>query len=146
MSGGDDAGTGGDAAGGDEGSEGSEGGDVGEGGEGYGDRLTPPGAAGEDGAGAGAAPDGDLAAGEDPRAASAGDSGPGRRTRLRRRFGLGEQGWLLVETLALVAPYPLFVWVLLSTDVPELPFLLATVVYSVLATTFGFRTLGEFLD
>jgi len=127
----------------------------------YGDRLSPPGGPSDDdtaASGAGAEgpggdgddgqPVGDAPGTAEPPAGDDADAGGegGLRNRLRRRLGLGESGWLVVETLALVAPYPLFVWVLLFTDVPELPFLLATAVYSVLATVFGFGTLGEFLE
>lgn len=66
------------------------------------------------------------------------DSG-GFGDRARRRLGLTERGWFVVETVLLVLPYPLFVLAYLYTPVPEAPFLALTLVYSLFATYVGFR-------
>lgn len=86
----------------------------------YGERMSPP---GRD---------------EEPPATDG-----SRRARLRRRLGVTERQWLVIETVLLVLPYPFFVLVLLYTDVPELPFLLLTVAYSLVAIVVGFDTLVD---
>lgn len=60
------------------------------------------------------------------------------RDRIRDRLGLGPRQWYILESLLLVAPYPLFVFIYLTFDVNETAFLVATLIYSVIAVYVGF--------
>lgn len=60
------------------------------------------------------------------------------RDRIRDRLGVSPQQWYVVETLLLVAPYPLFVLVYFTVPVEETLFLLVTLVYSLIAMYVGF--------
>lgn len=60
------------------------------------------------------------------------------RDRLRERLGVTPRQWYLVETLLLVAPYPLFVAVYLAFPVNDTLFVLVTLAYSLFATYVGF--------
>lgn len=59
------------------------------------------------------------------------------RDRIRDRLGVTPRQWYVVETVLLVLPYPLFVFVYLNFDVAETPFLLVTLGYSLVAMYFG---------
>ena len=59
------------------------------------------------------------------------------RERIRQRYGFTDRQWYVIETLLLVAPYPLFVLVYLYVPVDELSFLLVTLLYSLVAMYVG---------
>jgi hypothetical protein len=63
---------------------------------------------------------------------------PTLRERLRRRYGFTDRQWYVVETLLLVAPYPVFVLVYLTVPVDETLFLVVTLLYSIAAMYVGF--------
>ena len=56
-----------------------------------------------------------------------------RRERLRRRFGLTPRQWMVLVSIVLFLPYPLFVYVLFTTSVDETLFLAVTFAYSLFA-------------
>lgn len=60
------------------------------------------------------------------------------RDRIRDRLGVSPQQWYVIETLLLLAPYPLFVLVYFTLPVEETLFLLVTLVYSLIAMYVGF--------
>lgn len=60
------------------------------------------------------------------------------RERLRRQYGLTDRQWYVVETLLLVAPYPIFVLVYIFVPVDETIFLVITLLYSFVAMYVGF--------
>lgn len=63
---------------------------------------------------------------------------PTRRERLRQRYGFTDRQWYVVETLLLVAPYPVFVLVYLTVGVDETLFIVVTLLYSLVAMYVGF--------
>lgn len=60
------------------------------------------------------------------------------RDRFRDRLGLTPQQWYVLESVLLVAPYPLFVLAYLLLDVNETAFLVVTLAYSLAAMYVGF--------
>jgi hypothetical protein len=56
---------------------------------------------------------------------------------VRERLGVSPRRWYVIETVLLVAPYVVFVFVYLTFDVPEVPFLLLTLLYSLIAIYVG---------
>ncbi|RAW46343.1 hypothetical protein DQW50_04440 [Halorubrum sp. 48-1-W] len=63
--------------------------------------------------------------------------GPLLRDRLRDRLGVTPRQWYVIETLLLVSPYPVFVFVYVTVDVNETVFLTVTLLYSLVATYVG---------
>ena len=59
------------------------------------------------------------------------------REAVRARFDLTDREWYVVETVLLVAPYPLFVFAYLSFPIDETVFLVVTLLYSLFATYVG---------
>ena len=69
-------------------------------------------------------------------------SSPSERSRtprevVRTRLNLTDRQWYVVETLLLVAPYPLFVVAYLTFPIDETVFLVSTLLYSLFATYVG---------
>lgn len=60
------------------------------------------------------------------------------RDRFRERLGVTQRQWFVVESVLLVAPYPLFVLAYLVLDVNETAFLVVTLAYSLAAMYVGF--------
>lgn len=60
------------------------------------------------------------------------------RDRFREALGVTARQWFVIETLLLVAPYPVFVAVYFAFDVDQTLFLLVTLAYSLVAMYVGF--------
>ena len=59
------------------------------------------------------------------------------RDRLRERFGVSPRRWYVIESFLLAAPYVVFVALYLTFDIPEIPFLVVTLLYSLFAIYVG---------
>ena len=59
------------------------------------------------------------------------------RDRLRERVGVSPRQWYAIESVLLAAPYLLFVLLYVTYDIPEIPFLVVTLVYSLVAIYVG---------
>lgn len=59
------------------------------------------------------------------------------REAVRARLDLTDREWYVVETVLLVAPYPLFVFAYLSFPIDETAFLVVTLLYSLFAMYVG---------
>jgi hypothetical protein len=59
------------------------------------------------------------------------------RDRLRERFGVSPRRWYVIESFLLAAPYVVFVALYIAFDLPEVPFLVVTLLYSLVAIYVG---------
>jgi hypothetical protein len=59
------------------------------------------------------------------------------RDRLRERFGVSPRRWYVIESFLLAAPYVVFVALYVAFDLPEIPFLIVTLLYSLVAIYVG---------
>ncbi|MWV65077.1 hypothetical protein GRS48_09635 [Halorubrum sp. JWXQ-INN 858] len=84
------------------------------------------------------ATDGRSATVDDPATASDGNEPVPFRERARRRLGLTSRQWTLAISLAIFAPYPLFVYLLLATSLGGPWFIGTTVAYSIVAIVANF--------
>jgi len=59
------------------------------------------------------------------------------RDQIRDHLEVTPQQWYVIETLLLVSPYPVFIFIYLTIDINEMAFLIVTLVYSLVATYVG---------
>lgn len=59
------------------------------------------------------------------------------RDRIRDRLGLSPRQWFVLETFLIAAPYPVFVLVYFLFDVDQTPFMVVTLLYSLVAIYVG---------
>lgn len=69
----------------------------------------------------------------------ASDSGFDIGERYRRRLGLSELQWVLLVSLALALPYPVFFYLFFTSRLTSLPLLLVTLLYSLMAIYLNYR-------
>lgn len=59
------------------------------------------------------------------------------RDQIRDQLDVTPRQWYVIETLLLVSPYPVFVFIYLMIDINEMAFLMVTLIYSLVATYVG---------